>query len=86
MIDTEPGQTYHVSLDIASRQGKPVAGQFAFGAENHLLATSNKSFVTVAWPAMATSNKTLVQISGYTNSGLGQLLIDNVSVTKNSKP
>jgi hypothetical protein len=85
-IATTPGATYTIIIDVASRQSNAVTGNFNFGGNNHVLNASSAFFTTLTWKVVATSSNTLIDITGYTNSASGQLLIDNVSVTLFSDP
>lgn len=85
-IATRTRATYTISIDVASRQGNAVSGNFRFGGSNHLLTATNPSFTTLTWQAAATGTNTLIHITGYTNSGAGQLIIDHVIVTENPDP
>ena len=80
-IATTPGATYTVIIDVASRQGNAITGNFSFGGQNHAISVNSPVFTTLTWKAIATGTNTLLNITGYTNSANGQLLIDNVSVT-----
>ncbi|MBI4325721.1 MAG: Ig-like domain-containing protein [Chloroflexi bacterium] len=79
-ITTTPGAYYLVSIDLASRGGGAVTGNFSF-VTNHPLSISGTTFTTVSWVVVATDGSTLLDITGDPQSGSQQLLIDNVSVT-----
>jgi hypothetical protein len=80
-IATTPGETYTIVVDVASRQGNAVAGNFNFGGRNHVLNASSAVFTTQTWTAIATGTSTLIDITGSPSSASSQLLIANVSVT-----
>ena len=85
-IATIPGATYTIIIDVASRQGNAIAGNFSFGVSNYVLNASSAFFTTLTWKVVATGSNTLINITGCTNSVGSQLLIDNVSVTLFSDP
>ena len=77
-ISTAPGMVYTISIDVASRGGKPVTGNFNFGGNNTPLTASSQTFKTLSWTAIASGSNTLMDITGSTNSGSVQLVINNV--------
>ena len=80
-IATTPGATYTVIIDVASRQGNAITGNFSFGGQNHAISVNSPVFTTLTWKAIATGSNTHINVTGSTNSASTQLLIDNVSVT-----
>ena len=85
-IATTPGTTYTIIIDVASRNGNAITGNFNFGGSNYVLNASSAFFTTLTWKVVATASNTLINITGCTNSVGSQLLIDNVSVTLFSDP
>ena len=85
-IATTPGATYTIIIDVASRQGNAITGNFNFGGSNYVLNASSAFFTTLTWKVVATGSNTLINITGWTNSASGQLLIDNLSVTLFTDP
>lgn len=79
-ITTVPGQDYQVSVDLASRQGNAITGDFSFGGQHHSLSASVKNYVTSSWEVTASATSTLLELTGTTGSATDQLLIDNVVV------
>jgi hypothetical protein len=79
-IATTPGWHYVVSLDVASRYGNTVKGTISFGNNTNNLQTSSQSFSTVTQILQATAATTPLAVTGFTNSALDQLIIDDVVV------
>ncbi|MBI4323679.1 MAG: alpha-L-fucosidase, partial [Chloroflexi bacterium] len=80
MIATAPGMVYAVSIDIASRNGSAVTGNFNFGSSNRMLNASSTSFTNPTWQVPAATSNTLIKIVGSPNSATKQLVIDSVMV------
>ncbi|MCX6873874.1 MAG: Ig-like domain-containing protein [Verrucomicrobia bacterium] len=81
-LTTTSGQTYAVSMDVASRStaSGSCSGNFSFGGQNHTITASSHTFATLTWTVTASSGNTVIDLTA--NSGANpQLLIDNVSVT-----
>ncbi len=85
-IATTSGVTYTITIDVASRGGNSLTGNFSFGGQNQTLSASSQTFETRTWTVIATSASTLIDITGSTSSGSSQLLIDNVTVTPPPQP
>jgi hypothetical protein len=84
-IATVPGTIYTISLDLArtpSGSGNTPPGNVAFGSVNLPLvqATGSTTFSALSWTVIATSNSTLIDITGCTNSATQQLIINNVEI------
>jgi hypothetical protein len=79
-LATTPGQIYNISIDVAGRSGGKPVGNFNFGGQNTPLPATGATFTTISFQDMATVTNTVIDISGATNSGSVQLVINNVSV------
>ena len=79
-IATTPGASYSISIDVASREGVPTAGNFNFGGTNIALSANSTTFATLTWQIVATASNTVIDITGDPNSDREQLIIDNVLV------
>ena len=79
-ITTTTSQIYTVSIDVASRNGKPASGTFSFGGQIHAITASSQTFTNLTWLVTARSTSSIIDITGSTSSATDQLLIDNVSV------
>ena len=81
-IVTTPGMAYTISLDVGRLPSGSAAitGNFNFGGYNTTLTGSSTALGAQSWVLFATSTNTLIDITGYTNSAVQQLLISNVSV------
>ena len=82
-ITTTPDTYYTVSIDIASRGSTATAtGNFNFGGNNRALSVFGRTFTNVTWQVVATGSSTPIDITGDSNSGSKQFVIDNVSVVQ----
>jgi hypothetical protein len=86
MVATKSGRTYYISVDVASRNGSAVTGNFKFAGSNFVVNASSTAFATLTWQATASATNTVITITGYTNSASRQLIIDNVVIAEGPDP